>query len=288
MFRGPLPDVPALFVHASVAFPGDFPSSATGIGITPAEAEIRHDGERAERMAHAHLQERGALPWSQDIVGMAAGRDDVAQVQIRAILELIERWTCQSWWAGTLISSKPAHGTLTAFQTAQAKWKRRTPRQTGLLQLGQPELPPTCVAWSCDQSGRSLCLGAACRIDGPEAATAALRELYQMEFGLSVIQHRRAGGVELAASELYILDRANALSIGTMTDHFEESGHTESRFQGDLSRALADAGIAVVVNQLDQTIDGHRIVIATSADLAVVSSGKKQCDTALRWKLYGA
>lgn len=242
-------------------------------------------------MAQAQLQERGALPWSQEtapIAGMAAGRDDLAQVQTRAVLELMERWTCQAWWAGALSADKLAPHTRVAFQTAQAKWKRRTPRRTGLLQLGQPQLPPVCVAWSCDRSGRSLCFGTACRTDGPAAATAALRELFQMEFGLSVILHRRAGGVELTGSERSILDRAHSLSIETMTVHFQTGGQIENRFQGDVSTALADAGIAVSVNQLEHTADGHRIVIATPADIAAVSSGKKQCDTALRWNLYGA
>ncbi|MDU9003674.1 YcaO-like family protein [Sedimentitalea todarodis] len=265
--------------------------SATGIGTNIAEAELRHDGERAERMAHALRGERGALPWAQataPIFGMAAGRDGVAQVQSRAILELIERWTCQSWWAGTLPASQPGPPTEAAFARAQENWKRRTPRRTGLLQLGNPLLPPTCVAWSCDRSGHSLCFGTACGMDGPKAMTAALRELFQMEFGLSVIQHRKAGGVELTGSELHILDRADLLSVETMTDHFQEAGDTNNRFQGDLFKALADAGIPVAVNQLEHAIDGHRIVIATSADLEVVSSGENWCDTALRWKLYGA
>ncbi|MEP3331250.1 YcaO-like family protein [Sedimentitalea sp.] len=287
MFRGPLPDVPNLFVHASVTRQGNQPISATGIGSIQQEAELRHDGERAERVAQA----LGATPDTQDnvaISGMAAGRDDVTQIETRAILELVERWTCLSWWAGTLLASKPSPATNTAFATAAAHWKRRTPRQTGLLQLGQPQLPPTCVAWSCDQTGRSLCFGAACELDNSDAATAALRELYQMEFGLSVAQHRQASGVALSGFEQRVLDRAESLTIEEMSNHFDTNDHPENRFRGDVRAALADAGITLSVNRLAHLIDGHQIVTATSADLAPLSQDKNQCNTALRWNLYGA
>ncbi|MEO9780206.1 MAG: YcaO-like family protein [Sedimentitalea sp.] len=287
MFRGSLPDVPNLFVHASVTRQGNQPISATGIGCTPQEAELRHDGERAERVAQA----LGATPDTQDnvaISGMAAGRDDVAQIETRAILELVERWTCLSWWAGTLLASKPSPATNAAFAKAEANWKRRKPRRTGLLQLGQPNLPPAFVAWSCDQTGRSLCFGAACELDNSDAATAALRELYQMEFGLSVAQHRQAAGVALSGFEQRVLDRAESLTIEQMNNHFKIKDHADNRFRGDIGASLSDAGIALSVNRLTQPIDGHQIVTATSADLAPLSQDKNQCNTALRWNLYGA
>lgn len=291
MFRAPLPDIPALYVHASVNLRNGCAISATGVGASPTEAELRHNSERAERIAQADLQQRDMLPWPPDapaIAGIAAGTDDLHQIQNRASLELIERWTCQSWWHGAIPARQPAAQTRAAFATARKNWPRRSPRRTGLLQLGDPVLPPTCVAWSCDQAGRSLCFGTACKMDGPSAATAALRELYQMEFGLSVILHRQRGGIALSPPEQEISRRAKSLPIEALVHHFRAPDPSEDIVHGDINRCFSNAGIDLSLTRYPEVVDGHHVVFATSADLSVVSPANNQCDTVLRWNLYGA
>ncbi len=291
MFTGPLPDVPALFAHVSVSNRNGTLISATGIGDSAAQARMRHDAERAERLAVAGAR-HGTTPADPrsgpHLQGIAAGLDPVRAIRQRAILELIERHICLSWWNGTLSAHAPGRDTQDAFDTARQKWPRNVPRRTGLLQPDLPGLPPTCIAWSCASSGLSLCFGTACRIDAPTAAIAALRELYQMEFGLSVIRHRHANGLVLTASERAILDRAQSLSVSSLPNHLSPAGQAANRFAGNLRSALADAGIPVASDQLDRTIDGHRVVIATAYQPTAVSPVGKGCETAMRWKLYGA
>ncbi|MEY8831200.1 YcaO-like family protein [Sedimentitalea sp. XS_ASV28] len=291
MFTGPLPDVPALFVHGSVSARNGTRISATGIGDSAAQARLRHDAERAERMAIAGAR-HGTPPADPRsgprLQGIAAGRDPVQAIQQRALLELIERYACLSWWNGTLAANAPARETLDAFDAARQRWPRNVPRRTGLLQPDLPGLPPTCIAWSCESPGLSLCFGTACRMDGPTAAVAALRELYQMEFGLSVIRHRQANGLVLTAPERAILDRAQSLSVSSLLAHLRPAGQAANRFAGNLRSALADAGIPVASEQLDQTMDGHRVVIVTAYQPTAVSSVGKGCETAMRWNLYGA
>ncbi|WP_424986847.1 YcaO-like family protein [Microbulbifer sp. S227A] len=291
MFAGPLPDIPALFVHASVSRHGGIAISATGIGGDAAEARLRHDAERAERIALAQTGNPAQLapdPPRRTLRGVAAGRDNMASVEHRALLELIERRACLSWWRGHRAAYDPGPQTRTAFEAAQLRWTRKTPRRTGLLQLGGAGLPPTCIAWSCDPSGRSLCFGTACRSDGPRAAIAALRELCQMEFGLSVIRHRSANGQKLAASEAALLDRAQNLSITALASRLRPVDQAADSFAGDLPSALASAGIAVSLTHLPRPVAGHSVVIATGRDPEAVSPGENRCQTAMRWNLYGA
>jgi hypothetical protein len=54
----------------------------------------------------------------------------------------------------------------------------------------------------------SLCFGTACSSRSADAAQDALKELYQMEFGLDVIRHKAQHGVTLSPFEQRMLARA--------------------------------------------------------------------------------
>lgn len=254
MFRAALPDVPSLAVCASVSqFEGQW-ISATGVGVTPVDATLRHDAELAERRHLArHPVVKGDGP-----VGVAAGLDDVEAIRSRAARELIERWACNDWWAGRRGHCRPGAAVLAAFEDAQRRWPRRAERRTALLQVITGMAPPLCVAWSCDALERSVCFGAACREDAATAAESALTELYQMEFGLAVIRHRDARGVVLSPVETAILERARAL---TLSDVVARSGEG-----GTGSGGLAD-GPPGIETETYLTPDGiHHVAVARFLD----------------------
>lgn len=291
MFQGPLPDVPGLFVQASVVSSGGRTVSATGIGRSPVEARVRHDSELAERRALSGAGDRQLSNAGDDwpvIAGVAAGRDEPDRVRDRAVLELVERWLCDRWWRGAIPACSPDQEARGGFQDAMNSWPRRVPRRTGLLQVGQAGFPPVCIAWSCDGDGRSVCFGTACRPGSGAAAIAALRELYQMEFGLAVILHRQRNGVPLTASEQRILGRAKQLSVDDLEGRFRCRDAVRPLHDADIRLVFADAGIDLSLNWLSQNPGEHRVVVATSSQLAVVSQAEDRCDTDLCWNLYGA
>lgn len=234
MFRAALPDVPNLQICASAStFEGVW-ISATGIGETIADAQVRHDAERAERRHSVRLR-RITSPGAGlrgEIIGVAAGTDDAEQVRQRAVNELIERWACNGWWNGSVSHRSPGRTAQDAFDEARRNWPRNRWRRTGLRQVDAGDERTVCVAWSCDGYGNSLCFGTACLTRADKAAQKALIELYQMEFGLSVIRHRDDHGVALSAREKGVLDRARRLTYADVADRLEDGPNSVNGFAG--------------------------------------------------------
>lgn len=254
MFYGPLPHVPCLTLCASVTRSGDRTVSATGLGETEAEARLRHDAERAERLC----AEPGGLH------GRAAGTDGSARVEERAGLELIERWVARRWWSGALPPFEPDPATAGAFSEAQARWPRLAPRRTKLVLLAKEDMPPVGVAWSAETGERGLCFGVACRRSGLEAARAALRELYQMEFGLDVARHRAAHGAPLTGTDRAVLERADGLGVAEIACLLEPRAVADTRDCLSV-RAALDALAGPVTTDRVQ-IAGHTVVTVLAGD----------------------
>lgn len=264
--------MPNLFVSASVSDLDGIRISATGIGETPDEATLRHDAERAERF---HLARTGLAGGA--LIGMAAGRDAPDRIGKRAADELIERWLCNGWWAGRVRQVQPSWQIHKAFKAALTTWPRRTSRRTGLCQLSAHGSLAVCVAWSCDAEGTSLCFGTACDDRGETAARRALFELYQMEFGLSVIRHRARNGVALSGREKRVLDRATNLSFAAikdrLLDRFDHEEPAGDGFLPDLEIEFEDC-----------CAGDHHIVLARPRQ---VDAAKWSSRTDPAWPLYG-
>ena len=255
MFSGPLPHVPCLTLCASVSRAGDRMVSATGVGETEAEARLRHDAERAERLC---------AETPEGVHGRAAGTDDAARVEERARLELIERWVAGRWWSGALPPFEPEPVTARAFVEAQARWPRLAPRRTELVLLAHGDMPPVAVAWSAETVERGLCFGLACRMSGPEAARAALRELYQMEFGLDVARHRAAHGTALTGTDRVVLERADGLGVAEIARLLEPRAVAGTRDCPSVRAALDRLAGPVATDRVH--VAGHVVVTVSGGD----------------------
>ena len=128
-----------------------------------------------------------------------------------ALLELIERDSLRAWWAGTLPPSRPSLDAWAAFVEAQESWGTLPSRTDALLSVARSGLPPVLVAWSVDDSGRGFVFGAACCVSDAVAARTALRELRQMEAGLSLVSRHAAAGGRITQSDRMRLHRAATL-----------------------------------------------------------------------------
>ncbi|MFK7751590.1 MAG: YcaO-like family protein [Sedimentitalea sp.] len=181
--------------------------SATGIGSSPWQAKVRHDSERAERATLA----RSSLADQNQLTGSAAGAPDDPNVAERAACELVERWLCHVWWAGKRPALSPCATAMHTLETSLRTWPRRQSRQTGVLALQHPGLPVVHVVWSCMQDGRSLCFGMAAASNVKTSVRSAVREVFQMEFGLSVVRHKHQNHVALSGPEQSVMARADAL-----------------------------------------------------------------------------
>lgn len=234
-----MPDVPTLFLAASASNWSGGVVSATGVGRTARDARRRHDAERRERRAAV------VMPAPAGLSGMAAGDDGPDAVLRRALCEMIERWTCLGWWHGAsdVRALAPGAQAARAFFDARAAWPRRRERKTGLVQLGAGGLPPVLVAWSCDGAGRSICFGAACRPNASDAALGALRELYQMEFGLALERHRATRGVTLSPASQAVLSRAHGLTLDGVQARLLPQGKATEAPAEDPAHALRRAGL---------------------------------------------
>lgn len=294
MFISELPDVPALFVAASVCDGCGAQISATGVGNTPADARMRHDAEQAEKLALAAETCSGNRQGNADFAayGSAAGRDGLAATTERAVLEMIERWACLAWWRGAVPPQSPTVDARAAFDRQMTCWARCKPRQSGLIQLNMRDMPPVCIAWSCDDQGRSLCFGTACRRRAPDAARSALKELLQMEFGLQVIHHRARHNVTLGRQERAIRARAARLRVETLAPLLRPRPTPPPMSplppEAGLLDILAAQGIGARIQEIATPDGTHQVVRATSPDFTVARAEPQAIDPGIRWHLYGA
>ena len=146
--------------------------------------------------------------------GVAAGPDREMALR-NALLETVERYASANWWHAVEPAKPPAPAVTAVFGGLQKHWFRRSARQTGLLDITPDIGLPVFAAWSCRDDGRDLCFGTACGVTDEEAVRAALKELFQMEFGLDVVRYRQRHGVELARKERVMLARASRLNLKT-------------------------------------------------------------------------
>ncbi|WP_282610496.1 YcaO-like family protein [Pelagibius sp. Alg239-R121] len=145
-------------------------------------------------------------------IGIAAGTN-LDMALFNALLEAIERYSSLNWWSGCHTAAAPSPAAERCFSDQQRYWIRKATRRTGLLDITPHFGIPVYVAWSCGHGGRDLCFGTACRPNDQAAVRAALKELFQMEFGLDVIRYRQRHGVKLDRKERVMLARAFRLSV---------------------------------------------------------------------------
>lgn len=101
-------------------------------------------------------------------------------------------------------------------------------------------------------------------MSGPEAARAALRELYQMEFGLDVARHRAAHGAPLTGTDRAVLERADGLGVAEIASLLEPCAVAEPR-DCLLVRTALDALANPVATDRVQ-IAGHTVVTVSGGD----------------------
>lgn len=235
--------------------------------------------------------------------GVAAAGDPESALR-NAILEVVERYASLRWWSGRLPAAPPSSVAADYFAKLQERWRRKRPRQTALLDITPAFGPPVFVAWSCGDDGRALCFGTACGTDEREAVYKALKELFQMEFGLDVIGYRRRHGVQLARRERLVRARASRLkkedcavlltpvSAGAASVRPELQDHA-----GAIAAQLAGAGVKLYALDLMRPDESHWAVKVLSPDLPIPArraapnptppgQGPAETGAWLKWTLY--
>ena len=210
-----MPNVPGLHFAADVAEGASGSLSATSVAATPDEAGARCRAEMAERRALD--QWRSSKPRREDALGSAAALSR-QQATSHAVLELGERLICLKWWRGDHRAAAPSTADAATFEQLRTKWPRKRERRTGLIDLTPAAHQPVFAVWSCEEDGFGFCIGTAAGITSTHAITSALLELYQMEFGLEIIRHRREHGVRLGATEVRQVNRAEGLNVAELED----------------------------------------------------------------------
>lgn len=241
-----------MFLVASVVNTDGVPQSATGVGVTKADAWRRHDAERAERAVAFGLP-------PEPLVGWAAGRDSEDAVAQRAEAELAERWIAGLWWAGHVACAEPDADATAAFASMAAQCTRDVPRvDEGLIALPFANRPPAFVAWSADAQAHGLCFGLG------QSADRARAELYQMEFGLALAVRRDAAGQNCDHARA-VLARARGLSLADVQDRLTPVDQELRNWPGK--------------TRIQRYVEnGHRVARATQSGLM---PGPKT-----RWPLY--
>lgn len=207
--------------------------------------------------------------------GVAAGSNPESALR-NAILEAVERYASLQWWAGHLSAVAPSLAASDYFAGLQKRWCRKVPRKTGLLDITPSFGLPVFIAWSCGENGRELCFGTACGTDEREALYKALKELFQMEFGLDVINYRRRHGVKLARKERLVLARASRLrrtdcrALLTPVTGARAAERPEGLDHADsIAAQLARFGIELYAVDLQRPDDSHWVVKVLSPRLPI-------------------
>ena len=208
---GVVPNTTGLYFAAGVASaPFKSAISATGIHETMCGARRRCAMELVERV---ELPEaiNSRPPGNVLAKGTAAGHCQNA-VEVNAASEAVERLLCQLWWTGQLPATQPLPAICQAAENWIAQWCPARPQAMAILALQAAGLKPVLVAISWSKEGRDLCFGMAAHKCSKSAAKKALREMIQMEFGLSVIRFRQRHGIAPSSREQAALARADGLS----------------------------------------------------------------------------
>lgn len=263
-----------------IAQDGQLPPDVWSSAIPPAGRT-----EETEYLAARSLGS-GAVTWfptrmisaasrPADVVaeGTAAGIDR-EMATLNAAREAIERHAARHWWLGLRAPAVPSATAVEHFNCLQRRWRRHTPRRTELLDITPAFGVPVFAAWSCRKHGRALCFGLACHPKEDHAVRAALKELYQMEFGLDVAAYRQQKGMQPAEREQRMLERAGALTVddcsALLTPDRDparpiEVGQPATSTQ--LAAHLDRFGIALHAIDLPPTDVRYQVVHAFSADL---------------------
>lgn len=145
--------------------------------------------------------------------GCAAGPDGDAALAA-ALCEWVERDAALTWWAGERAARTPGG----AAEDAGRAWLAvargdAADRVTHLLDIGEGSAVPVMVAASFDRQGGGAAFGMKADAEPARAATGALREMAQMEFGLRLAQMKRdrQGEGALTPGDAAILRRAAAI-----------------------------------------------------------------------------
>lgn len=228
--------------------------------------------------------------------GTAAGTDR-QMATLNAVREAIERHAARNWWLGLRAPAEPSARALEQFSRLQRRWPRRTPRRTELLDITPEHGVPVFVAWSCREDGRALCFGLAGHPREDDAVGAALKELFQMEFGLDVAAYRQQNGVQPAERERRMLERAGALTVDDCSalltpgrDPVPPMNAGQPATSEQLAAHLDRFGMAFHAIDLPPADARHQVVHAFSPDLrlpqasAVLPRGPDRRWT--RWDLY--
>lgn len=274
-----IPHAPRLFFAADTTNIRGTTINGTGLADSAEEARARCVAEISEGIACLGAKYTLNFP----ILGSAAGVDKT-QVHRRARHEAIERRFARAWWRGEWPAKTPAKGTKIAFDNMAAHWRHPDAPTVHLISISPCHGPDVCVAWSCDAEQRSLCFGMAARADGPSAATAALKEVTQMEFGLGIIRYRQQSGIQLTRLERIKLARARRLTVQNCTTLFSSA---QNQYSEQYMEMLSEP----IQTTLLPSPDGeHLVSVAYRADglnetaqLPEQDHLRTQCG---RWDLY--
>jgi ribosomal protein S12 methylthiotransferase accessory factor len=150
--------------------------------------------------------------------GCAAGRS-LEEALLHALCEIIERDAARRWWGGAhaardIDASHPARMEAMAW-LSQARGAV-CDRDVILLDIGGDAVIPVIAAASFLKNGKGFVLATAAHPDIARAATGAVRELVQMEFGLflATMRRDRAGPSGLGQADLRHLRRAETVDPG--------------------------------------------------------------------------
>ncbi|WP_417684021.1 YcaO-like family protein [Roseibium sp.] len=211
--------------------------------------------------------------------GCAAGptRNDATFHGLREIIErdALSRWRDESIAPYALEPSpRLARWIDSARQNPSA-------RQVALLDIGMDGPLPVVIALSHDADGRNLCTGSCAHPDPEACATGALRELFQMEFGLQLARFKEEnlGSTGLSEPDKDLLSNADGLF--DRPDQFKPSGQKTRDMDADrLSGGASTQHIAAYFSAR-----GQRCAVAdlsASAGLCVVKTFIEGLDTPIR------
>ncbi len=209
VFSARLPDVPRLFYAVDTVGCGKITTSATGLDESLARARLRCAQELRER-----VEVQGWLGAQENAAGSVQGTacaHNPNEALKRASLEAIERLAAEYWWMGGRPANALTSNEEAIVESCIARWCRKTPRETRILGLPLV-MGIRVIAAVSNLNGRGdICIGVAARTTGARAVRAAIREMFQMEFGLEVIRYRMRNGIAPSAREEIALDRARSL-----------------------------------------------------------------------------
>jgi thiazole/oxazole-forming peptide maturase SagD family component len=205
--------------------------------------------------------------------GSAAGRT-LEMAATRAVLELCERDAAALWWHGGRRARRfpPEHETSKeAAQTIARLRQGSRARKTAILDITTDLDVPVIAAVSIGHDGRDLACGLAARLDGADAARAAVLEMCQMELAAPIAAAKRAeaGPAALSAADRRHLKRASAfagdceLLVPAGVSTLKSFGAAADPF-GDLIGRLSNHGIPVFLLDLTRADLGVTVVRAVS------------------------